>query len=57
MRGLGPTVSVWEEGSSVACTTLPSPVEDVDDRADADDGEEGGGVIASLAERLGRRAA
>ena len=25
MRGLGPTVSAWEEGSSVAYTTLPSP--------------------------------
>jgi len=34
MRGLGPTVSVWDEGSTVACTTLPPPAEE--ERADAD---------------------
>lgn len=49
MRGLGPTVSVWEEGSSVACTTLPPPP--------AVEGREEVGPFGSVAGRLGERRA
>jgi GNAT superfamily N-acetyltransferase len=49
MRGLGPTVSVWGEGSSVAYTTLPAPAEG--------NGREAVGPFRSFRERFGRRAA
>ncbi len=49
MRGLGPTVSTWEDGSSVAYTTLPAPVED--------DGRDAVGPFGSFAERFGGRRA
>lgn len=49
MRGLGPTVSTWEDGSSVAYATLPAPAED--------DGRDAVGPFGSFAERFrGRRA-
>jgi GNAT superfamily N-acetyltransferase len=50
MRTLGPTVSTWEDGSSVAYTTPPAPAED--------DGRDVVGPFGSFAERFrGRRAA
>ena len=49
MRGLGPTMSLWEDGSSVAYTTLAPPVED--------DGGDGVGPFGSFAERFGARRA
>ena len=49
MRGLGPTVSTWEDGSSVAYATLPAPAED--------DGRDAVGPFGSFAERFGGRRA
>jgi len=49
MRGLGPTVSTWEGGSSVACTTLPLPAENHD--------REAVGPFGSFPERFGGRKA
>lgn len=46
MRGLGPTVSVWDEGSTVACTTLSPPAGE--ERADA------GGDVRALGTRRTR---
>jgi GNAT superfamily N-acetyltransferase len=43
MRGLGPTVRTWEEGSTVAYTTLPPP-------AEGDGGDEIG-AFGSFSER------
>jgi hypothetical protein len=49
MRGLGPTVSTWEDGSSVAYATLPAPAED--------GGRDAVGPFGSFAERFGGRRA
>ena len=49
MRGLGPTVSTWEQSSSVAYTTLPVP--------DENTGRETVGPFGSFAERFGGRRA
>lgn len=49
MRGLGPTVSSWEDGSTVAYTTVPAP---------PDSGHVGdAGSFGSMAEHLGGRRA
>ena len=47
MRGLGPTMSLWEDGTSVAYTTLAPPAE----------GRGAVGPFGSFAERFGARRA